>query len=100
MPNKANTRQHIKHKTAYETQARRTEQNRLRRLKRRERGRANAVPKEKAPPVQREESLNERQERHEQHQAMLSEHIRLAEAARERHRHHWHRYKPIPITLI
>ena len=99
MPNKANTRQHAKRKTAYEVQAKRTEQNRLRRAKRLQKGRERAVAKEPRSPVQRKESLAERAERHEAHQAMLAGHVAMAETARERHRKHWHRYKPIAINL-
>jgi len=45
----------------------------------------------------KDETPNERRERHERHQAMLEEHKRLKVEARERHRKGWHKYKVIPI---
>ena len=47
-----------------------------------------------------DESLKERAERHANHQAMLEEHKQRKATARERHRNHWHKFKPIPTILV
>jgi len=53
------------------------------------------------PDMKRDnETTGERISRHERHQDMLEKHRQIKALARERHRNHWHKFKPIPIILI
>lgn len=59
----------------------------------------NLMTKEYLSPEYKE-SLRERADRHEAHQAMIEEHKQRKALARERHRKHWHKFKAIPINFI
>lgn len=52
------------------------------------------------PDMSADETRSGRNARHDQHQEMLEKHRQIKALARERHRNHWHKFKPIPIILI
>jgi hypothetical protein len=98
---KQKIRQHNKHAAKYAVQAKRTEANKLARAERNAKRIKRAVQAEPKAPVQRlEESLVQRDERHQLHQAMLHDHIARKASAKETHNKRLHRYKIIPLQLV
>ena len=96
MPNRANTRQHSKHKTKYEVQAKRTEANKLARVAKR----LKRIAQAKANPKPVSVAERTRPANHQLHQAMLEDHIARKTAAKEAHHKKLHKRKAVPIQLI
>jgi hypothetical protein len=110
-PNRQNTttvrkqklRQHAKHKTKYDVQAKRTEANKLARAKRNKKRqtKANMLPPKAARPVEaRNESPTQRDIRHKLHEMMLYDHVMRKASAKEAHNKRLHRLSITPIQLV